>query len=159
MKPAGDGGWGMGYGISKGAFQRIAGFIDVELGPQGIRCFNLSRLSCICDPYYQVLVLRNARPTLYRSFGILLKICDGTFGKNFMEWWPLIWRVRKCRKALISWKCDWESYKLYVLRFTLYVIRFTFTISVGRSSKFYVFQIRKRIDRFFLPQLFYRVHH
>jgi NAD(P)-dependent dehydrogenase (short-subunit alcohol dehydrogenase family) len=42
MKPAGEGGWGMGYGISKGAFQRIAGFIDVELGPQGVRCFNLS---------------------------------------------------------------------------------------------------------------------
>src|SRR5207253_3062116 len=42
MKPAGDGGWGMGYGVSKGAFQRIAGFIDVELGPQGVRCFNVS---------------------------------------------------------------------------------------------------------------------
>ena len=42
MKPAGEGGWGMGYGVSKGAFQRIAGFIDVELGPAGIRCFNVS---------------------------------------------------------------------------------------------------------------------
>ena len=42
MKPAGDGGWGMGYGVSKGAFQRIAGFIDIELGSSGIRCFNLS---------------------------------------------------------------------------------------------------------------------
>lgn len=40
-KPAGDGGWGMGYGISKGAFQRIAGFLAVELGDQGIRCFNV----------------------------------------------------------------------------------------------------------------------
>jgi NAD(P)-dependent dehydrogenase (short-subunit alcohol dehydrogenase family) len=40
-KPAGDGGWGMGYGISKGAFQRIAGFLDIELAPQGIRCFNI----------------------------------------------------------------------------------------------------------------------
>ncbi|HEY3695588.1 SDR family oxidoreductase [Phenylobacterium sp.] len=40
-KPAGGGGWGMGYGISKGAFQRIAGFLNVEHGPQGIRCFNL----------------------------------------------------------------------------------------------------------------------
>jgi NAD(P)-dependent dehydrogenase (short-subunit alcohol dehydrogenase family) len=40
-KPAGSGGWGMGYGISKGAFQRIAGFLAVELGDQGIRCFNV----------------------------------------------------------------------------------------------------------------------
>jgi NAD(P)-dependent dehydrogenase (short-subunit alcohol dehydrogenase family) len=40
-EPAGKGGWGMGYGLSKGAFQRIAGFIRTELGPQGIRCFNL----------------------------------------------------------------------------------------------------------------------
>ena len=40
-KPAGDGGWGMGYGISKGAFQRIAGFLAIELGDQGIRCFNV----------------------------------------------------------------------------------------------------------------------
>lgn len=39
--PAGDGGWGMGYGISKGAIQRIAGFISIELGDQGVRCFNL----------------------------------------------------------------------------------------------------------------------
>jgi NAD(P)-dependent dehydrogenase (short-subunit alcohol dehydrogenase family) len=41
-KPAGEGGWGMGYGVSKGAFQRIAGFIAVELGPLGIHCFNVS---------------------------------------------------------------------------------------------------------------------
>jgi NAD(P)-dependent dehydrogenase (short-subunit alcohol dehydrogenase family) len=41
-KPAGEGGWGMGYGVSKGAFQRIAGFLAVELGDQGIRCFNVS---------------------------------------------------------------------------------------------------------------------
>jgi NAD(P)-dependent dehydrogenase (short-subunit alcohol dehydrogenase family) len=40
-KPAGEGGWGMGYGISKGAFQRVAGFLSVELGGQGIRCFNV----------------------------------------------------------------------------------------------------------------------
>jgi NAD(P)-dependent dehydrogenase (short-subunit alcohol dehydrogenase family) len=40
-KPAGMGGWGMGYGISKGAFQRIAGFIKTELGDKGIRCFNI----------------------------------------------------------------------------------------------------------------------
>jgi NAD(P)-dependent dehydrogenase (short-subunit alcohol dehydrogenase family) len=40
-KPAGSGGWGMGYGISKGAFQRIAGFLTTELGPKGIKCFNV----------------------------------------------------------------------------------------------------------------------
>jgi NAD(P)-dependent dehydrogenase (short-subunit alcohol dehydrogenase family) len=40
-KPAGLGGWGMGYGISKGAFQRVAGFLAVELADQGIRCFNV----------------------------------------------------------------------------------------------------------------------
>lgn len=40
-KPAGEGGWGMGYGVSKGAFHRIAGFLAVELGPLGIRCFNV----------------------------------------------------------------------------------------------------------------------
>jgi NAD(P)-dependent dehydrogenase (short-subunit alcohol dehydrogenase family) len=40
-RPAGSGGWGMGYGTSKGAFQRIAGFLAVELGNRGIRCFNV----------------------------------------------------------------------------------------------------------------------
>jgi NAD(P)-dependent dehydrogenase (short-subunit alcohol dehydrogenase family) len=40
-KPAGEGGWGMGYGVSKGAFQRIAGFLAVELVDQDIRCFNV----------------------------------------------------------------------------------------------------------------------
>ena len=40
-KPAGQGGWGMGYGTSKGAFHRVAGFLAVELGGQGIRCFNV----------------------------------------------------------------------------------------------------------------------
>jgi len=39
---AGEGGWGMGYGISKGAFQRIAGFLSVELGARGILAVNLS---------------------------------------------------------------------------------------------------------------------
>ena len=41
-RPVGDGGWGMGYGISKGAFQRIAGFLAVELGERGILAVNLS---------------------------------------------------------------------------------------------------------------------
>ena len=40
-KLAGEGGWGMGYGISKGALQRVAGFLALELGDQGIRCFNV----------------------------------------------------------------------------------------------------------------------
>ena len=40
-EPAGKGGWGMGYGTSKGAFHRVAGFLAVELGDQGIRCFNV----------------------------------------------------------------------------------------------------------------------
>lgn len=40
-EPAGRGGWGMGYGLSKGAFQRVAGFLDVELRDQGIRAYNV----------------------------------------------------------------------------------------------------------------------
>lgn len=40
-KPAGQGGWGMGYGTSKGAFHRVAGFLAVELAEKGIRCFNV----------------------------------------------------------------------------------------------------------------------
>jgi NAD(P)-dependent dehydrogenase (short-subunit alcohol dehydrogenase family) len=39
--PAGEGGWGLGYAASKGAFHRIAGFLHVELGARGIRAFNL----------------------------------------------------------------------------------------------------------------------
>jgi NAD(P)-dependent dehydrogenase (short-subunit alcohol dehydrogenase family) len=39
--PAGEGGWGMGYGISKAAFHRVAGFLAVELGERGIRCYNV----------------------------------------------------------------------------------------------------------------------
>jgi NAD(P)-dependent dehydrogenase (short-subunit alcohol dehydrogenase family) len=40
-KPAGKGGWGMGYGTSKGAFHRVAGFLAVELADHHIRCFNV----------------------------------------------------------------------------------------------------------------------
>ena len=39
--PAGAGGWGMGYGISKAAFHRVAGFLAAELGDRGIRVFNV----------------------------------------------------------------------------------------------------------------------
>jgi NAD(P)-dependent dehydrogenase (short-subunit alcohol dehydrogenase family) len=38
---AGDGGWGMGYGVSKGAMQRIAGFLHVEHFDQGLRAYNV----------------------------------------------------------------------------------------------------------------------
>jgi NAD(P)-dependent dehydrogenase (short-subunit alcohol dehydrogenase family) len=40
-RPAGAGGWGMGYGISKAAFHRIAGFVPIEHGEDGIRCYNV----------------------------------------------------------------------------------------------------------------------
>jgi NAD(P)-dependent dehydrogenase (short-subunit alcohol dehydrogenase family) len=41
LKPAGQGGYGMGYGISKAAFHRVAGFLSCELGEQGIRAYNI----------------------------------------------------------------------------------------------------------------------
>jgi len=41
-KPAGSGGWGLGYGMSKGALHRMAGMVAVELGGRGILAFNLS---------------------------------------------------------------------------------------------------------------------
>ena len=40
--PAGQGGWGLGYGMSKGALHRLAGIVAVELGGRGILAFNLS---------------------------------------------------------------------------------------------------------------------
>jgi NAD(P)-dependent dehydrogenase (short-subunit alcohol dehydrogenase family) len=40
-KPAGEGGWGMGYGMTKAAFHRIAGFLNVEYEGTGIRAFNV----------------------------------------------------------------------------------------------------------------------
>ena len=39
--PVGDGGWGLAYAASKGAFHRVAGILAVELGGRGIRAFNL----------------------------------------------------------------------------------------------------------------------
>ena len=39
--PAGEGGWGLGYAMSKGAMHRLAGIIAVELGDLGIVAFNL----------------------------------------------------------------------------------------------------------------------
>ena len=40
--PAGQGGWGLGYGMSKGALHRMAGILALELGDSGIRAYNLS---------------------------------------------------------------------------------------------------------------------
>jgi len=39
--PAGEGGWGLGYGASKAAFLRVAGQLHVEFGPEGIVAFNV----------------------------------------------------------------------------------------------------------------------
>jgi NAD(P)-dependent dehydrogenase (short-subunit alcohol dehydrogenase family) len=41
LRPAGAGGWGMGYGISKAAFHRIAGVLKTEFGERGLRFFNV----------------------------------------------------------------------------------------------------------------------
>ena len=40
-EPAGKGGWGLGYAVSKGAFQRVAGLLNVELRDRGIRAYNV----------------------------------------------------------------------------------------------------------------------
>jgi NAD(P)-dependent dehydrogenase (short-subunit alcohol dehydrogenase family) len=39
--PAGQGGWGLGYGMSKGALHRLAGILNVELAERGIVAYNL----------------------------------------------------------------------------------------------------------------------
>jgi NAD(P)-dependent dehydrogenase (short-subunit alcohol dehydrogenase family) len=39
--PVGNGGWGLGYAASKGAFHRIAGILAVELGPRGLLAINV----------------------------------------------------------------------------------------------------------------------
>src|SRR3954469_20015747 len=39
--PAGEGGWGLGYAISKGALHRAAGVLHAELHPLGIACVNV----------------------------------------------------------------------------------------------------------------------
>ena len=39
--PAGQGGWGMGYAMSKGALHRMAGILAVELRDRGLRAFNV----------------------------------------------------------------------------------------------------------------------
>jgi len=39
--PAGEGGWGLGYGASKAAFLRVAGQLHVEFAAQGLLAFNV----------------------------------------------------------------------------------------------------------------------
>jgi NAD(P)-dependent dehydrogenase (short-subunit alcohol dehydrogenase family) len=39
--PAGQGGWGVAYAMSKGAFHRMASILALELGPRGLRVFNV----------------------------------------------------------------------------------------------------------------------
>ncbi|HLI72236.1 MAG TPA: SDR family oxidoreductase [Acidimicrobiales bacterium] len=39
--PSGEGGWGLGYAMTKGAFHRVAGILAVELGPAGIFAVNV----------------------------------------------------------------------------------------------------------------------
>jgi NAD(P)-dependent dehydrogenase (short-subunit alcohol dehydrogenase family) len=41
VKPAGQGGWGLGYAMSKGAFHRVAGLLATELEGTGVRAFNV----------------------------------------------------------------------------------------------------------------------
>ena len=40
-RPAGEGGWGLGYGMSKGALHRVAGLLQLELCDTGIRFYNV----------------------------------------------------------------------------------------------------------------------
>lgn len=40
-QPVGKGGWGMGYGVSKGALQRVVGFLAVEFAEHGVRAHNV----------------------------------------------------------------------------------------------------------------------
>jgi NAD(P)-dependent dehydrogenase (short-subunit alcohol dehydrogenase family) len=39
--PTGQGGWGLAYAVTKGAFHRVAGILAVELGPRGIFIVNV----------------------------------------------------------------------------------------------------------------------
>ena len=39
--PAGEGGWGLGYGLSKAALHRVAGILHLELADRGIRAYNV----------------------------------------------------------------------------------------------------------------------
>ena len=39
--PAGEGGWGIAYSASKAAFGRVAGGLEAEFAPRGVRAFNV----------------------------------------------------------------------------------------------------------------------
>lgn len=39
--PPGDGGWGLGYGMSKACLHRVAGHLATELAGTGVRCYNV----------------------------------------------------------------------------------------------------------------------
>jgi NAD(P)-dependent dehydrogenase (short-subunit alcohol dehydrogenase family) len=39
--PAGEGGWGLGYAISKGALHKVAGVLHAEVHPLGVSCVNI----------------------------------------------------------------------------------------------------------------------
>jgi NAD(P)-dependent dehydrogenase (short-subunit alcohol dehydrogenase family) len=41
VAPAGSGGWGLGYAMSKGAFHRVAGMLATELAGTGVHAFNV----------------------------------------------------------------------------------------------------------------------
>ena len=41
VKPRGEGGWGISYGVTKAALHRATGFIVNELATSGIKCFNV----------------------------------------------------------------------------------------------------------------------
>ena len=40
-KPAGDGGWGLGYAMTKAALHKLAGVLHVELAGTGVACVNI----------------------------------------------------------------------------------------------------------------------
>jgi NAD(P)-dependent dehydrogenase (short-subunit alcohol dehydrogenase family) len=75
--PAGEGGWGLGYGASKAAFLRVAGQLHVEFAAQGIVAFNV-------DPGFTT----NDKPT------------DEQFAKRFRGAPPEV------TGAAIAWLCS-----------------------------------------------------
>jgi NAD(P)-dependent dehydrogenase (short-subunit alcohol dehydrogenase family) len=75
--PAGEGGWGLGYGASKAAFLRVAGQLHVEFAAQGIVAFNV-------DPGFTT----NDKPT------------DEQFAKQFRGAPPEV------TGAAIAWLCS-----------------------------------------------------
>jgi methylmalonyl-CoA mutase cobalamin-binding domain/chain len=75
--PAGDGGWGLGYGASKAAFLRVAGQLHVEFAARGLLAFNV-------DPGFTT----NDKPS------------DATFSARFRGAPPEV------AAAVIAWLCS-----------------------------------------------------